>query len=112
LKAGLTDVPTGEARVRPLPIADGCDAVWVQIMRVRDDAATSPRWGEVVERAARLEIASGSRLPKRGDDVVDDFLDQDAVVALAHHADHGLGAGRADEQAAMAVEALLAVGDG
>src|SRR5882757_10336889 len=50
-------------------------------------------------------------LAERADDVVDDILDQDAVVALAHHANHGLGAGGADQQAAVAVEPLLAVGD-
>src|SRR3954468_19581242 len=46
---------------------------------------------------------------ERGDDMVDHFLDQDAVVALAHHADHRFGAGGADQQPAMAVEALLAL---
>jgi len=44
-------------------------------------------------------------------DLVDDLLDQDAVVALAHHPDHRLGAGGADQQAALAVEALFAVND-
>ena len=34
-----------------------------------------------------------------------------AIVALAHHADHRLGAGRADDQAAVAVEPLRAVDD-
>ena len=33
-------------------------------------------------------------MAERGDDVIDHFLDQDAVIALAHHADHRLGAGR------------------
>src|SRR6266566_6670405 len=54
---------------------------------------------------------SGSRLSERRYDVVDHFLDQETVIALAHHADHGLGAGRAHQQTAMAVEALLAVDD-
>src|SRR5258708_38296716 len=44
-------------------------------------------------------------------DLIDDLLDQDAVVALAHHPDHRLGAGGADQQAALAVEALFAVDD-
>ena len=45
-----------------------------------------------------MQIKSGRGLAERGDDVVDDILDQDAVVALAHHADHGLGAGGAHQQ--------------
>src|ERR1700739_3111616 len=77
----------------------------------------SPTRGEgTTMRRGAAEMASlgrsgGSRLTQRGDDIVHHFLDQDAVVALAHHADHGLGAGGAHEQAAVAVEALLAVGD-
>src|ERR1700754_2138822 len=51
-------------------------------------------------------------MPQRGHDVVDHFLDQDAVVALAHHANHRFGAGGAHQQPAMAVEPLLAVADG
>src|ERR1700722_7753961 len=51
---------------------------------------------------------SGRGLAERGDDVVDDFLDQDAIVTLAHHANHGLGPGRAHQEPAMAVEPLLA----
>src|SRR6266702_2242604 len=47
-------------------------------------------------------------MAQRRDDVVDHFLDQDTVVALAHHPDHRLGAGRADQQPAMAVEPLFA----
>ncbi|SHN67531.1 hypothetical protein SAMN05444170_1208 [Bradyrhizobium erythrophlei] len=31
-------------------------------------------------------------LAERGNDVIDHFLDQPAIIALAHHADHGLGA--------------------
>ena len=37
--------------------------------------------------------ASGRGLTERGNDVIDDFLDQHAIVALAHHADHGLRSG-------------------
>src|SRR5712672_937777 len=47
-------------------------------------------------------------MAQRRDDVVDHFLDQDTVVALAHHPDHRFGAGRADQQPAMAVEPLFA----
>src|SRR3954469_333059 len=50
-------------------------------------------------------------LPERRDDGIDDVLDQDAILALAHDADHRLGAGGADQQAAVAVEPLLAIGD-
>ena len=39
-------------------------------------------------------MRSGGGLAERGNDAIDHFLDQDAVVALTHHADHGLGAGR------------------
>src|SRR5689334_14380219 len=46
---------------------------------------------------------------QRVDNAVDDFLDQALVVAFAHDADHGLGAGRPDHQPAMAVEALFGV---
>src|SRR5882762_7810637 len=58
--------------------------------------------------AMRLARSGGRGLAERGNDVIDHFLHQDAVVALAHHADHRLGAGRADQQPAMAVEPLFA----
>src|SRR3569832_630970 len=54
------------------------------------------------------ETLSGGRLAQRGNDLIDHFLDQQAIVALAHHADHGFGAGRAHKQPAVAVEPLLA----
>ena len=40
--------------------------------------------------------------------MVDHFLDQDAVVTLAHHPDHRLGAGGAHQQPAMAIEPFFA----
>ena len=43
---------------------------------------------------------SGRDVGQRLDDAVDHLLDQHLVVALAHHADHRLGAGGADDQAA------------
>src|ERR1700692_4133765 len=49
---------------------------------------------------------------ERGDDVIDHFLDQDAVVALAHHADYRLGTGGANQEPAVAVEPVLAGDDG
>src|SRR5262249_22458740 len=49
---------------------------------------------------------------ERVDDAVDDLLDQHLVVALAHDADHRLGARRAHDQPAMAVEPSLGVLDG
>src|SRR5688500_9184191 len=55
---------------------------------------------------------SGGNTVKRCDNLVDHVLDQHFVVALPHHADHRLGAGGADDQAAVAVEAALAVLDG
>src|ERR1700694_4283846 len=58
--------------------------------------------------AAMRIMRSGRGLTERGDDAVDNFLDQDAVIALAHHADHRLGAGRTDQQPAVAVEPLFA----
>src|ERR1700736_726542 len=61
---------------------------------------------------ASLENALGRRgVTERVADLIDDLLDQDAVVALAHHPDHRLGAGGADQQAAVAVEAPFAVDD-
>src|SRR6266481_1694609 len=47
-------------------------------------------------------------MAQRRDDVVDHFLDQDTVVALAHHPDHRLGAGRTYQQPAVTVEPLFA----
>src|SRR3954468_15500627 len=44
------------------------------------------------------------RLGQRIDDSVDNFLDEHLVLALTHHADHRLGAGRADDQPALPVE--------
>ncbi len=58
--------------------------------------------------AAAFMRRLGGRLAQRIDDAVDDLLDQHLIVALAHHADHRFGAGRADHQAAIAVEPLLA----
>ena len=51
---------------------------------------------------------SGRRLRHGVDDIVHHALDEVAVVALGHHADHRLGAGRADHQAAALAEQLLA----
>src|SRR5712675_777865 len=47
-------------------------------------------------------------MAQRRDDMVDHFLDQDTVVALAHHPDHRLGAGRTYQQPAVTVEPLFA----
>ena len=47
-------------------------------------------------------------LGDRVDDVVHDAVDQIAVIALRHHADHRLGAGGADDQATDGAEPLLA----
>src|SRR5260221_6137118 len=74
--------PTTARQCRPSPLDNGCDAL------------------------------CGRGLTERGDDAVDHFLDQDAVVALAHHADHRLGAGGADQQAAMTVEPFFTGIDG
>jgi len=60
----------------------------------------------------RNSVSRGCGLTERGDDVIDHFLDQIAVVALAHHPDHRLGAGGADQQPAMAVKPLFAGVDG
>src|SRR3954470_15610321 len=63
-------------------------------------------------KSTSLENALSRRgVAERVADLVDDLLDQDAVVALTHHPDHRLGAGRADQQATVAVEALFAVDD-
>ena len=65
----------------------------------------------VISRWLRCNLAATPPPARARDDVIDHFLDQDAVVALAHHADHRLGAGGADQQAAVAVEPFLAVDD-
>src|SRR5690349_9863109 len=46
---------------------------------------------------------SGGSLAERRDNMVDHFLDQDAVVTLAHHANDGLGARGTDQETAMTV---------
>src|SRR3954451_16903129 len=60
----------------------------------------------LLPRGEKEDFLRRSRVAQCGDDVVDHFLDQDAVVALAHDADHGLGAGRTHQQTAVAVEAF------
>src|ERR1043166_8356443 len=50
-------------------------------------------------------------LRQRLDPAVDDFLDQQFVVALGHHANHRLGAGGPHYQPALAVEAFVRDGD-
>src|SRR4029078_5036421 len=45
-------------------------------------------------------------------DAVHHLFNQQPVIALAHNPDHGLGAGGANDQAAMTVEAAFAVLDG
>src|SRR6516165_11004005 len=47
------------------------------------------------------------RVGERIDDAVDDLLDQHLVLALAHDADHRLGAGWTDDQSSMRAEARL-----
>jgi len=54
----------------------------------------------------------GGGAGKRLHHVVDGGLDQRLVVALAHHADHGLGARRAHDEAAAAAELALGRCDG
>src|SRR5260370_3109392 len=82
-------------------------------MRVEDLAEKQDLILRARQRRAsrRMAASSGRRLSERGDDGVDDVLDQDAVFAFGHDADHRLGAGGADQEAAMAVESLLARGD-
>ena len=64
------------------------------------------------ETQPAIPLGDSGGLGERIDDAVDHLLDQHLVVALAHHADHRLGAGRADDQPAVAVEALLGHLDG
>src|SRR5215813_14458211 len=84
-----------------------CESTYASAMR----ATTAIRRWQRCNHSLKRRSGRGG-VTERGDDVVDHFLDQDAIVALAHHADHGLGAGGAHQQAAVAVEALLAVDDG
>src|SRR3982075_1801390 len=76
------------AQRRPAPLDYGCDADY--------------GCNAIGTRSGRRGVA------ERGDNVIDHFLDHDTVVALAHHPDHRLGAGRADQQPAMAVEPFFA----
>src|SRR5437870_1691640 len=69
------------------------------------------RWALRQERLRPPCALRRRGVAERGNDVVDHFLDQETIVALAHHADHRFGAGGADQQRAMAVEALLALVD-
>src|SRR5580704_3729617 len=85
-----------------------------KIMAGMRSDAPDPAQAQSVRRREyneRLENRSGRGLAERGDDVIDHFLDQDAVVALTHHANHRLGARRADQQPAVAVEPLFAGDD-
>ena len=58
---------------------------------IRRDASGSHAVGQTACAGSR------ARVGQRVDDAVDDLLDQDAVVALAHDADHRLGAGGAHD---------------
>src|SRR5207247_1022513 len=76
-----------------------------------------PCGGHRAPAGARIFEAPTTRcrsahLAERIDDAVDDLLDQPAVVALAHDADDRLGSRGADDQTAVAVEALFAMLDG
>ena len=53
-------------------------------------------WAEIISSCARLGGA-GDRLA----DIADESVDQGLVVRFAHHPDHRLGAGRADEEPAV-----------
>src|SRR5436305_13599897 len=66
-------------------------------------------WARRKERLCPPYASRRGGVAERGDDVIDHFLDQDAVVALAHHANHRFGAGGADQQPVMTVEPLLAI---
>src|SRR5689334_10214350 len=65
---------------RPASIAYGCDAL-------------SHRRSAIPCRKNKTRLCRRG-VAERGDDLIDDVLDQQAIVALAHHADHRLGAGR------------------
>src|SRR5437879_11922547 len=82
---------------RPASIADGCDAL--------------PHHRSAIPRHQNKAGLCRRGVTERGDDLIDDVLDQDAVVALANHTDHGLGAGRTEQQPAVAVEEILDIHD-
>src|SRR6185437_10319722 len=84
------------------PIGDGSDATGGKAFRLATWKFFTSPGGRGVGEDGKNRVLSGrgsSGVAERGDDVVDHFLDQDAIVALAHHADHRLGAGRADQKA-------------
>src|SRR5262249_13144548 len=70
-----------------------------------------PTTNRAAIRMARRDMLR-RRLGKRLNDAVDQFLHQELVVALAHDADDRLGAGRTDDEAAVAVEARFRLLDG
>src|SRR3954466_12986245 len=88
--------------MRSLPWATGSVA----------NRAAGGKWcglsGSPLPASGEREKESGlrRRLGERIDDAVDDLLDERLVLALAHHADHRLGAGGAHDQTSMAVETL------
>src|SRR5882757_223558 len=75
------------------------------------DARDKPGYDDRSAKPNFSDLLRCRGVAERVADLVDDLLDQDAVVALAHHPDHRLGAGGADQQAALAVEAFFAVDD-
>src|SRR4051812_38985289 len=69
-------------------------------------AASAAPW--MIARPMRQPL--GRRLLHRAGDLLDHLADQLLVVALGHDADERLGARRADQDPAGAVELLLGVG--
>src|SRR5262249_61870914 len=59
------------------------------------------------DRAGMRAKERSRRVGERIDDAVDDLLDQPLVLALAHDADHRLGAPRRRAQPTMTIEAPL-----
>src|SRR5665811_996050 len=79
----------------------------VRVKKTRQNKNPEPRF-DCIETEKALAGSGRRGVAERGDDVIDHFLNQDTVVALAHHANHRLGAGGADQQPAMAVEPFFA----
>src|ERR1700730_7751105 len=75
-------------------------------------AARAAAAGANADQVARVVERSGGDVAQGIDDAVDDFLDQHAVLAFAHDADHRLGAGGANDETAVAVEAPFRLLDG
>ena len=98
------------------------DAIWISRADVKRALAGDPDAPMIApaalrDRAYPADALGGGSLTltrrhlHRIADAVDHRLDLRRVLALGHHADHRLGARRADHEAALALQFALGIGD-